>query len=76
MSMGAIVQDYSPAEAAVKAINAGVDIILMPQDLAKAYNGILNAVNNGNISTDRIDQSVLRILQLKIKYGVVDPEQF
>ena len=48
----------------------------MPQDLAKAYNGILNAVNNGNISTDRIDQSVLRILQLKIKYGVVDPEQF
>lgn len=72
MSMGAITQEYSSSDAAVKAILAGVDIILMPQDFESAYNGILNAVNNGEISEERIDESVLRILNLKDKYGLLE----
>lgn len=71
MAMGAITQNYSSAQSAVKAIQAGVDIILMPEDFVKAYNGIYQAVQNKTISEARIDESVLRILQLKEQYGLL-----
>lgn len=65
MAMGAVAQYYTSAQAACMAINAGVDIILMPEDLEEAYNAVENAVNNGEISEDRLDESVLRVLKLK-----------
>jgi beta-N-acetylhexosaminidase len=71
-TMDAISARYSNREAAVKAIEAGVDIILMPADFDEAYNGILEAVNNGVISTDRIDDSVKRILLTKYELGLFD----
>lgn len=55
------------ADAAVKAINAGIDIVLMPEDYVKAFNGVRDAVQKGIISEERIDQSVERILNLKKK---------
>lgn len=64
--MGAISQNYSSADAAVMAINAGVDIILMPEDFYSAYNGVLAAVESGEISEERIDESVRRILEVKL----------
>jgi beta-N-acetylhexosaminidase len=71
MEMGAITQKYSSGEGAVKAVSAGADIILMPLDFAEAYNGVYEAVSDGTISEKRIDESVLRILKLKEKYGLL-----
>lgn len=67
MNMGAISQKYSSAEAAVKVIQAGGDMILMPADFKSAYQGILNAVYNGEITEERLDESVRRILKVKEK---------
>ncbi len=71
MAMGAVADKYSPAEAAVKSIQAGADIILMPEDYKAAFQGVLDAVNNGTISQERLDESVLRILNLKQQYGLL-----
>ena len=68
MNMGAITNVYDSATAAVLSIKAGADIILMPVDFAEAYSGVLQAVNNGTISEDRIDESVRRILNAKKEY--------
>lgn len=68
LNMGAIVNQYTSAEAAVKAITAGADLLLMPADFQAAYEGVLEAVRNGDISEERIDESVRRILELKIEY--------
>jgi len=65
MEMGAITQHYTSAEAAVGSIKAGVDIVLGPRDFMEAFDAVMEAVNNGTISEDRIDQSVRRILKLK-----------
>lgn len=72
MEMGAISQEYSSSESAVRAISAGVDIVLMPENFAEAYEGVLGAVKDGTISEKRIDESVLRILELKSKYGLLE----
>ncbi|MCM1252949.1 MAG: glycoside hydrolase family 3 protein [Clostridium sp.] len=65
LDMGAITEDYTSEEAAVKAIEAGVDILLMPEDFEAAYNGLLAAVREGTISEDRIDESLRRIYRIK-----------
>ncbi|MFB3918226.1 MAG: glycoside hydrolase family 3 protein [Terriglobales bacterium] len=58
------------ARAAVDAVKAGDDVILIPQDLDAAYNGILTAVRSGEIPESRIDVSVLKILQAKASVGL------
>ncbi len=65
LEMGAIRKEYSSSEAAIQAIEAGADLILMPYDFKEAFEGLLNAVVQGRISEKRIDESVKRILQLK-----------
>ena len=71
MEMGAIVKNYSSGESAVMAIQAGADIILMPQNFTEAYRAVCEAVRDGKISEKRLDESVLRILRLKEKYGLL-----
>ena len=66
LNMGAVSQQYTSAQAAVKALNAGVDMLLMPADFNAAYQGILAAVQSGEISEERIDESVEKILKTKI----------
>ena len=68
MEMGAISNVYTSDEAAVRAIEAGCDIILCPMDFDTAYNGIMDAVRSGRLPEGRIDESVLRIIKLKLKY--------
>ena len=46
LNMGAVTAQYSSADAAVAAINAGVDMLLMPEDFQSAYQGVLGAVQN------------------------------
>ena len=73
MNMGAIVDYYPDGEAAVKAVEAGVDIVLMPADLDDAYNSLCEAVQTGEISENRLDESVERILSLKYDKGMLVP---
>lgn len=70
-SMGAIANVYDSGEAAVKAVEAGMDIILMPHDLPTAVKGLTDAVNSGEITEERIDESVLRILEKKSELGLL-----
>ncbi len=67
MEMGAITQQYKNADAAVGCILAGVDIVLGPQNFPEAFDAVVNAVEKGTISEERINQSVRRILRLKGK---------
>ncbi|MDE6964389.1 MAG: glycoside hydrolase family 3 protein, partial [Lachnospiraceae bacterium] len=67
MDMKAITDFYEPGEAAVRAILAGADMILMPDDFEAAYNGVLEAVNNGTLSQARIDESLQRIFRVKLR---------
>lgn len=63
--MGAVTEGYSNAELAVAAVKAGNDILLMPQDPVEAASAIEAAVTSGEISEERINDSVRRILTLK-----------
>lgn len=68
MQMGALTESFSIAQAAVKAVTAGNDLLIYsgePEQQAEAYNAILDAVKKGKISEQRINESVLRILTLK-----------
>lgn len=65
MDMGAITTYYTSAQAAVDAINAGCDMILKPDNFKEAYQGVLDAVNNGEISIARIEESLMRIYRVK-----------
>lgn len=59
-------------EIPVLALQAGVDQMLMPPDLDVAIGGVLGAVSDGRLTEERIDESVLRILELKYNRGVAD----
>ena len=67
MGMKAITEYYTSADAAVKALQAGADVILMPENYEEAYNGVLEAVNNGTLTEERIDESLRRIFRVKCK---------
>ena len=67
MNMGAITTCYNSSEGAVEAVLAGVDIVLMPKDFKVAYQGVIDAVETGVIEEERIDESVKRILQVKLE---------
>ncbi len=72
MQMEAITGQYSSGQAAVLAIQAGVDVILMPENLQEAADGVLEAIENGSITEERIAESVTKILETKIKAGIIE----
>jgi len=63
----AITDYYTTDQAAVMAIQAGADMIMLPDDFATAYQAILTAVQNGTITEDRINESLHRIYMVKYK---------
>ena len=67
LDMGAVTDYYSSAQAAVMAVAAGADMLLMPEDFVAAYEGVLNAVQRGELTQERIDESVRRILKVKLE---------
>ena len=69
--MNTISKVYSSGEAAVLSVKAGMDIILMPADLPSAVDAVCNAVKRGEISEERIDESVMRILSRKYELGLL-----
>lgn len=72
MEMGAIIDNYTAAEAALKAIDAGIDMILLPEDFESAYKAVLDAVKSGEIDEKRIDESVKRILTVKVEREIIE----
>jgi beta-N-acetylhexosaminidase len=67
--MGGLTEHFEPGEAAVRAIEAGQDQILMSPDIERAIAAVTEAVESGRISEARIDQSVRRILAAKVRVG-------
>lgn len=65
LNMKAISEYYGADEAAIMALKAGCDMLLMPEDYEKAYSGVLQAVKDGVISEERIDDSLRRIYRVK-----------
>jgi len=75
MDMQAITRRYGPNEAALRAFEAGADVILMPPSPRGVIDAVVEAVESGRISEERLDQSVRRILQAKEVLGL-DRERF
>jgi len=74
-TMEAIADHFGENQSVIRAVQAGVDIILMPQDSAAAHQTLVQAVKNGTIADDTIHASVKRILELKAKYGLFEPQE-
>ena len=58
----------------MRAIGAGADILLMPSDLPASLAALEGAVASGDLTEERVDGSVRRILELKAKYGLIEIE--
>ncbi len=71
LDMNAITQYYTSEEAAVMAIEAGADMLLMPEDFQAAYDGLLAAVQEGTISEERINESLERIYRVKSRWKMM-----
>ena len=70
LRMSAVSEYYDSDDAAIKALKAGADMILMPEDFEAAYNGVVAAVKDGTISEERINDSLARVYRIKYKSTV------
>lgn len=71
LAMGSIADNYGVGESAVMSIKAGIDMLLDPTDIDTAIDAVVQAVESGDITEDRIDDSVRKILALKEKHGLL-----
>ena len=71
MNMGAIVETYGSGEAAVAALAAGCDIILMPENLPEAFDAVLTALEDSTLTMEWLDATVRRILKFKEMHGIL-----
>lgn len=67
MNMAAVTDYYEADVAAIMALKAGADMILMPEDFRQAYEGVLQAVQDGTVSQERVDDSLKRIYRVKLR---------
>ncbi|MBR4351326.1 MAG: glycoside hydrolase family 3 protein [Bacilli bacterium] len=74
LKMGALAKNFTEREIYLRCAEAGNDMLLMPQNINVAYETLYNAVNDGLITMDRIDDAVYRILSIKFDYGFFDNE--
>lgn len=70
MDMGALVHGFGADSSAIKAVDAGVDILLIPVDEDRAVDALVNAVRTGRIPEERIDRSIRKILGCKWSLGL------
>ncbi|MCH7731546.1 MAG: serine hydrolase [Candidatus Marinimicrobia bacterium] len=70
LEMGGITEAFWAGEAAIRAIESGSDWVLLPMDVEKAIEAVIDAVQTGRISQERIDESVRRILSMKRELGL------
>lgn len=72
LEMGAITRHFTPREAIVRAFNAGVDQLIMPTDNERSVRTLVDAVRSGEVTEDRLDEAVGRILTAKERAGILD----
>lgn len=70
MDMQGLTQMFPPGEAAVRALEAGNDLLLIPQDPRAAVRAVLEALRSGRLDRKRVDRSVMRILEAKVRVGL------
>lgn len=70
MDMQGLTQMFPPGEAAVRALEAGNDLLLIPQDPRAAVRAVLEALNSGRLDRRQVDRSVIRILEAKVRVGL------
>jgi len=71
MDMQGLAAMFSTGEAAVRAIEAGNDVLLMPKRAEDAINGVVAAVQSGRITRQRLEQSVAKVLTAKVQLGLL-----
>ena len=71
LAMSSIADNYGVGDSAVMSIKAGIDMLLDPTDIDTAIDAVVQAVESGDITEDRIDDSVRKILALKEKHGLL-----
>lgn len=71
LSMGAITKEYSSGEAALAALEAGCDLLLMPKNLGQAFEAVVNAMEEGTLTEEQLDAIVYRILVFKRLHGIL-----
>ncbi len=72
MDMVAVDRLFPRGESAVRAVQAGADVILMPRDVKQAVDAIIRAIDDGRLTEARIDESVGRLLRLKEDLGLAE----
>lgn len=75
MNGKAITDYYSASEAAVAALKAGCDMILMPENLKQAYQGVLEGIANGSVAEARVNDSLKRVFRVKYADKLAEFEQ-
>jgi beta-glucosidase-like glycosyl hydrolase len=75
LDMGALAGQYPPGEIAVRAVEAGIDILLHPQDAMQTVDAVVEAVEQGRLTRQRISESVERIREAKTRLGLFDKER-
>lgn len=70
LRMGAVVQHYGVEEAAVMAVRAGADLLLLPADATRSVDGILRAIREGRLDQELVNTAARRILRAKARLGL------
>jgi beta-N-acetylhexosaminidase len=70
MDMQGLAQMFNQGEAAVRAIDAGADVLLMPLNPETVIRAVISAIEDGRIKRARIDESVMRVLEAKVRVGI------
>lgn len=70
LAMSAVADYYGSGEAAIKALKAGADVLLMPENFEEAYTAVVEAVQDGTISEQRINDSLARVYKIKYRSTV------
>lgn len=71
MNMGAIADSYGSSEAAIAALEAGCDIVLMPDNVPEAFRAVMDALNSGRFTEQWLDETVRQILSFKQAHGIL-----
>lgn len=75
MEMGGITESFWAGEAAIRTIEAGSDMVLLPMDIDRAIQSVVEAVKSGRISEERINESVKRVLKVKEELGLFEKRE-
>lgn len=70
MDMQGLAQMWAPGEAAVRALEAGNDLLLIPQDPRAAVRAVLEALRSGRLNWQQVNRSVMRMLEAKVRVGL------